>query len=164
MRTILAEPITAGAFAPFGELLVPPDGFSRHYFDASLSNARSSARPSLSVAVAEPIKSLPLEAVQMERHAFSSQSFVPMDAERYLAIVAPHAAGGGPDTDRARAFLVAGRYGITFRADVWHHPMAVLDRPSTFAIVMWLDGGEGDTELLTLAAAFQVGVAGCGDR
>ena len=32
--------------------------------------------------------------------------------------------------------------------------MAVLDRPSTFAIVMWLDGSEGDTELLPLGAAF----------
>ncbi len=160
MRTILAEPITAEAFAPFGELLVPPEDFSRHYFDAGLSNARPAARPSLSLAVAEPIKSLPLDAVQMERHAFSSQSFVPMDAARYLAIVAPHVAGGGPDTERARAFLVAGRYGITFRADVWHHPMTVLDRRSTFAIVMWLDGSEGDTELVTLAAPFRVGIAG----
>jgi ureidoglycolate lyase len=160
MRTILAEPITAEAFAPFGELLVPPEGFSRDYFDTCLSNARPAARPSLSLAVAEPIKSLPLDAVQMERHAFSSQSFVPMDAARYLAIVAPHAAEGGPDTEHARAFLVAGRYGITFRADVWHHPMAVLDRPSTFAIVMWLDGSEGDTELVMLAAPFRVGIAG----
>jgi ureidoglycolate lyase len=160
MRTIFAEPITAEAFAPFGELLAPPDGFSRNYFDAALSNARPSARPSLSVAVAEPIKSLPMDAVHMERHAFSSQSFVPMDAERYLAIVAPHAAGGGPDTERARAFLVAGRYGITFRADIWHHPMAVLDRPSTFAIVMWLDGSAGDTELVPLSVPFRVGIAG----
>ena len=159
MRTILAEPITAEAFAPYGELLVPPNDFSRHYFDAGLSNARLVARPSLSMAVAEPIKSLPLDAVHMERHAFSSQSFVPMDAARYLAIVAPHAAGGGPDTARASAFLVAGRYGITYRADVWHHPMSALDRPSTFAIVMWLDGGEGDTELLTLAAPFRVRIA-----
>lgn len=156
MRTILAEPITAEAFAPFGDLLVPPHGLGRDYFDAALSNARPAARPSLSVSVVAPVASLPLDAVLMERHAFSSQSFVPMDAARYLAIVAPHAAGGGPDTERARAFLVEGGRGITLRADVWHHPMAALDRASTFAIVMWLDGSEGDQELMTLAARFRV--------
>lgn len=160
MRTILAEPITADAFAPYGELLVPPDAFGRNYFDAGLSNGRPAAHPSLSVALAPPVKSLPLDAVQLERHPFSSQSFVPLDAARYLAIVAPHAGGGGPDVEQARAFLVGGSQGITFRADVWHHPMAALDRPSTFAIIMWLDGGEGDQELVTLAAPFRVGLAG----
>ena len=160
MRTILAEPITAQAFAPLGELLLPPNGFGRDYFDASLSNTRPAARPSLSVAVAEPIKTLPLDAVHMERHAFSSQSFVPMDAARYLAVVAPHAAGGGPDTEAVRAFIVEGRQGITYRADVWHHPMAVLDRPSAFAIFMWLDGSDADTELVKIAAPFRVGIAG----
>jgi ureidoglycolate lyase len=159
MRIIVAEPITAGAFEPFGELLVPPRGFDRQYFDGALSNARPAARPSVSLAVVEPVKSLPLDAVQMERHAFSSQSFLPMDAARYFAIVAPHAAGGGPDVEQVRAFLVEGGLGITFRADVWHHPMAALDRPSTFAIVMWLDGSEGDQELVTLAAPFRVAVA-----
>ncbi len=160
MRTLLAEPITADAFAPFGELLAPPEGFDRHYFDAALHNARPAARPSLSLATVEPIASLPLDAVQMERHAFSSQSFVPMGPARFLAIVAPHTENGGPDADQARAFLVDGGRGITFRADVWHHPMTVLDRPSTFAIVMWLDGSAGDTELVTLAAPFRVDLQG----
>ena len=160
MRTILAEPITAEAFAPFGELLLAPNGIGRDYFDGGLSSARLSARPSLSLAVAAPLNSLPLDAVQMERHAFSSQSFVPMDVERYLAIVAPHAAGGGgPDTELARAFLVDGRYGITFRADVWHHPMSALDRAATFAVFMWLDGDAGDLELVTLPTPFRVAVA-----
>lgn len=160
MRTILAEPITAEAFAPFGDLLAPPKDFSRHFFDAALSNARPNARPSLSLATVEPIKSLPMDARQMERHAFSSQSFVPVGPARYFSIVAPHAAEGGPDTEWARAFIVEGGLGITFRADVWHHPMAALDHPSTFAIFMWLDGSEGDVELVTLAAPFQVGISG----
>ncbi|WP_088343378.1 MULTISPECIES: ureidoglycolate lyase [Rhodomicrobium] len=158
MRTILAEPISAEAFAPFGELLVPPAAPGRDYFDASLSNARPGARPSVSLAVAEPV-AVPLDAVVMERHQFSSQSFVPVDADGYLAIVAPHAADGGPDVERGRAFLVPGGQGITFRADVWHHPMACLNRPSTFAIVMWLDGSSADTELVSLATPFRVALA-----
>jgi ureidoglycolate lyase len=159
MRTLLAEPITAEAFAPFGDLLVPPKDFSRQFFDGALSNARPGARPSLSLATIEPAKSLPLDARQMERHAFSSQSFVPVGAPaRYFAIVAPHGADSRPDAARARAFIVDGGLGITFRADVWHHPMVALDRPSTFAIYMWLDGSDGDVELVPLAAPFQVAV------
>ena len=34
--------------------------------------------------VVEPLAGLTLDAVRMERHAFSSQSFIPMDASRYL--------------------------------------------------------------------------------
>jgi ureidoglycolate lyase len=159
MRTIIAEPITAEAFAPFGALLAAPEGFGRTYYDAALSNARPDARASISVALVEPVKSLPLDAVQMERHIFSSQSFLPMDGARYFTIVAPHGADGGPDTEQARAFLVDGGRGITFGADVWHHPMAALDRPSAFGIMMWLDGTSGDQELVTLAAPFRVAVA-----
>jgi ureidoglycolate lyase len=157
MRTIIAEPITAEAFAPFGALLAAPQNFGRNYYDAAMSNARPDARASISVALVEPVKS-PLDAVQMERHKFSSQSFLPMDGARYFAIVAPHGADGGPDTALARAFLVEGGRGITFRADVWHHPMAALDRPSTFGIMMWLDGTAGDQELVTLATPFRVAV------
>ena len=160
MRTILAEPITADAFAPFGELLVAPAAPGRDYFDGALSNGRPGARPSVSLAVADPIPPLPHDAVVLERHEFSSQSFLPLDAERYLVVVAAHAAGGGPDTAQARAFLVPGNLGVTFRADVWHHPMATLDRRGTFAIVMWIDGSAADTELVTLEAPFRVAVAG----
>lgn len=159
MRTILAEPITAEAFAPFGELLVPPAAPGRDYFDGALSNGRPGARASVSLAIAEPVPGLPLDALVMERHAFSSQSFLPMDSGRYLVVVAPHAAGGGPDAGQARAFIVPGTQGITYRADVWHHPMATLDRPGSFGIVMWLDGSAADTELVTLAEPFRVGLA-----
>lgn len=160
MRTIIAEPITHEAFAPFGALLAAPENFGRTYYDEAMSNTRPDARASISVARVEPVKSLPLDAVQMERHRFSSQSFLPMDGARYFAIVAPHGADGGPDTERARAFLVDGGRGITFRADIWHHPMAALDRPSTFGIMMWLDGTTGDQELVTLASPFRVAVQG----
>jgi ureidoglycolate lyase len=156
MRSLTAEPITVGAFAPFGVLLQRPDGFGRRYFDEGLSNLRSSAWPSLSIAVVEPLAEPTLDAVRMERHEFSSQSFVPMAAARYLLLVAPRAADGGPDARRARAFLVAGDKAITYRANVWHHPMAVLDRPATFAIAMWRDGGPGDEEFAALGTPLRV--------
>jgi ureidoglycolate lyase len=151
-----AMPITAEAFAPYGELLVPPEGFGRCYLDEGLANLRPSAWPSLSIAAIAPLAALPLRAVQMERHRFSSQSFLPMEAGGYLAVVAPHAADGGPDEARVQAFIIPGDIGITYRADVWHHPMVVLDRPARFAIVMWRDGGAGDEEFVTLSAPLSI--------
>jgi ureidoglycolate lyase len=92
----------------------------------------------------------------MARHEFSSQSFIPMDVSRYLIVVAPHLPAGTPDTRQARAFIVPGDVGITYGADVWHHPIAVLDRPGRFAIVMWADGSDRDEEFVKLEQPFEI--------
>ncbi|MFZ4806779.1 MAG: ureidoglycolate lyase [Hyphomicrobiaceae bacterium] len=160
MRTIKAEPLTAAAFAPFGDVLEAPAAFGRVYCDAGLANGRADARPSLSIAHVKPVEAVPLKAVMMERHEFSSQSFIPLDPVRYIVLVAPKAADGGPDLGAARAFLATGQQGITYRMDVWHHPMTVLDRPARFAIVMWLDGGNKDEEFVQLAVPVEIALAG----
>jgi ureidoglycolate lyase len=144
------EPFTADAFAPFGGIIVPPAGAGRDYFDAPLASRRGHAGPSLSVARIEAVASLPLTADRMERHPFSSQSFVPMGPEQYLVVVAPHGADGGPDIARARAFVPDPYVGITYGPDVWHHPMTVLAAPARFAILMWNDGTDGDVEIVAV--------------
>jgi len=156
MHTIKAEPLTAADFAPYGEVLEAPAEFGRVHCDGSLSNGRAAARPSLSIAHVKPVDALPLRAVMMERHEFSSQSFVPLEPVRYLVLVAPTAADGRPDMSAARAFLASGQQGITYRQDVWHHPMTVLDRPGRFAIVMWLGGDGKDEEFHKLAEPLEV--------
>lgn len=147
---LTAQPLTAEAFAPFGEVLRAPDAPGRAYVDAALANRRAHAKPSLSFTFKEPTV-LPLASTTMERHLHSSQSFVPMDAGRWLVIVAPHGDDGGPDMTRARAFLAQPDQGVTFGADVWHHPFTVLDRPARFAIFMWKDGTSADDEFVQVA-------------
>ena len=149
MKLIL-EPLAAGPFAAFGDVVEIPDSPGSHSFDRALANLRPSARPSLRLSRKDALSTLPLTARQMERHEFSSQSFVPIDAGRWLVVVAPHAAGGGPDVSRARAFLAGPNHGVTYGANVWHHPLTILDRPASFAIFMWLEGGKGDEEFFTL--------------
>ena len=61
-------------------------------------------------------------------------------------------ASGGPDMRGARAFLAGPRQGVTYGANVWHHPLTILDRPARFAVFMWLDGGKGDEEFFALPA------------
>ncbi len=149
MRLTL-EPLTAEAFAPFGEVLACPAGPGRVYTEAALSNRRAQAKPSLSFSTKEPT-ALPIASTTMERHLYSSQSFVPMDAGRWLVLVAPHGADGGPDMTRARAFAAAPDQGVTYGADVWHHPSTVFDRTARFAIFMWKDGSSEDDEFVQVA-------------
>lgn len=146
MRLIL-EPLTAEAFAPFGEVLAAPADPGRVYIETALANRRAHATPSLSFSTKSPA-SLPLISSTMERHLHSSQSFVPMDAGRWLVLVAPHGADGGPDMAAARAFLARPDQGVTYGANVWHHPSTVFDQVARFAIFMWKDGTTEDDEFV----------------
>jgi ureidoglycolate lyase len=143
-----AEPLTSAAFLPYGEVIECPAIPGRTYFEDALANLRPEAKPSISLTVKAPLAALPLRSTMMERHEYSSQSFIPQEGGRWLAIVAPHAAGGGPDMARARAFLCGQNQGVTYGADVWHHPFTVLDREARFVIVMWRTGGQGDEEFV----------------
>lgn len=143
------EPLTAEGFAPYGDVLAAPAEPGRLYVDGAYRSLRPHARPSLSFSRKAPT-ALPITSRLMERHEFSSQSFIPMDGGRCIAVVAPHAEGGGPDMARARAFIAAPGQGVTYAPDVWHHPFTVLERPACYAIAMWLDGGTGDEEFVTV--------------
>ena len=148
MHRIKAEPLSAEAFAPFGEVLTLPTQAGRTYYNAALGNLRHEAGPSLSLSLREPSDPLPLRVVSLERHQYSSQTFVPIDVAQYLVVVAPHLPQGGPDVSRARAFLARGDQGVTYRPDTWHHGLTVFGRPAQFAVFMWATGGQGDEEFV----------------
>ena len=103
---ITPQPLTREAFAPFGDVIDMPTEAGRFYYDDALGNLRSSA-------TAEPVgrtqgRRRPTgrsRSDMLERHEFSSQTFIPVDVGRWLIVVAPHAAQGGPDTKKAIAFI-----------------------------------------------------------
>src|SRR3954466_5489774 len=146
-----AEPLTSAALLPDGGDVEAPRIPGRAYFEHALANLRPKARPSISLTVKAPLAALPLKSTTMERHEFSSQSFIPQEGGRWLGIGAAHAAGGGPGLARGRAFLARPDQGVTYGANVWHHPFTVLDREARFVIVMWRDGTKGDEELILSA-------------
>lgn len=150
MRSIHIEPITAEAFAPYGQLLLAPaTGGPRFELIQELQNLRSAAKPRLSLAAVAP-KVLPLTVIQMERHKFSSQAFVPYDCAGYLILVAPHGVEGMPDIDRLRAFHVPGDIGVNYRADTWHHPLTALESPARFVVLTFIEGTQTDEEFVSL--------------
>jgi ureidoglycolate lyase len=149
VHRLVAGPLTSAAFLPYGDVLEAPAIPGRTDFDAGLANLRPAARPVLTLVTKEPAPPLPLTSRVMERHRFSSQSFVPVEAGPWLVVVAPHeAVSGGPDMARARAFLARPDQGVTYGADVWHHPFTVLDRRARFAVFMWRDGTPADDEFV----------------
>ena len=105
VRQISARPLSAEAFAPYGDVVEAPAQAGRAYFATSLGNLRPSAHPKLWMLTKLPAQPLPLEFRALERHEFSSQTFVPIDIGRWLVVVAPHDPQGGPAADRVEAFL-----------------------------------------------------------
>lgn len=152
---IVPQPLTPEAFTPFGDVIAMPTDAGRFYYDDALGNLRPAAGASLSVALKAETPDRPLTSQTMERHEFSSQTFIPVEVGRWLIVVAPHAApqGGkaGPDMAAARAFIADGRQGVTYRANTWHHGLTTLDRPGSFAVFMWKAGTE-DEEFVPVPA------------
>jgi len=150
MREVTPEPLTADAFAPFGDVIDVPQEAGRTYYEDALGNLRGEAKPSLSMSFRVPTPDRPLKSELMERHEFSSQTFVPVDVARWLIVVAPHAAAGRPDMANARAFIANGQQGITYKPNTWHHGLTTLDRPGRFAVFMWRAGAQ-DEEFVPVA-------------
>jgi ureidoglycolate lyase len=152
---LAVSPIDKDAFAPFGELIDFEPSGTRTDKIGGIANQRADARFHLSTARIAPT-SLPLSLSELERHPFSSQSFLPLDASRYLICVAGNDPGGWPDLQSLRAFAVPKGVGITYRAGTWHHPMIALDTPASFAIVMWC-GDDANEEFVDLSRPVTVG-------
>lgn len=144
MSKITIQPITAEAFAPFGELLTPRDAPSkminagrceRHHALATVE--RGGGEAIISIFRSEPV-SLPYDCALLERHPLGSQAFVPLGPDPWLSIVAPDQDGtpGAP-----LAFLVPAGMGVNLRAGVWHGVLTPLDRAADFLVVDREGGG-----------------------
>src|SRR5258708_12066127 len=101
---ISAGTLTAEAFARFGDVVEAPAHSGRAYFSTSLGNLRHAASPKLWMLTKQPSPFLPLRIETLERHSFSSQTFVPIDIGRWLVVVAPSGAPGDPDLPRPQPF------------------------------------------------------------
>ena len=135
------EPLTAHAFAPFGDVIEATDhaeqrvinaGHTVRFHDlARLSLDADDGRPCLSIFRTRPLPQ-PLQLTAMERHPLSSQAFHPLGGHRWLVVVAPP---GRFDQAAVRAFLAGAQQGVNFHPGTWHHFSLALDGPSDFLVV-----------------------------
>jgi ureidoglycolate lyase len=138
-RTIRTEPLTAEAFAPFGDVLEvkgAPDRLINQdlcgrYHDRARLDFGTDGRAGISLFDAVP-RALPYTLDMVERHPEGSQAFLPMTEAPFLVIVAPDA-DGVPGTPRA--FLTAPGQGVNYHRGTWHGVLTPLSAPGLFAVV-----------------------------
>jgi ureidoglycolate lyase len=154
---IRAGPLTAEAFAPFGQVLsyAPGDEIRRN-FAAALFSDRRKARPNLRVQRSLPTP-LPHLARVIERHPHSSQMFAPLSGASYLVLAFRSGMGGEPLFDSGCAFIARGDQAINYSRDVWHHGFMALNE-GTFLMLRWEDGTCGDEEFLSLTCPIRIDV------
>ncbi|EHA17629.1 ureidoglycolate lyase [Halomonas sp. HAL1] len=148
MLTLNAEPLTAEAFAPFGDVMDARTSASfpinagrtqRHHDLAKVETLGENAHTLINIFVSQPI-TLPLELTFLERHPQGSQAFMPLHEERFIVVVAPP--GEHINPDEVRAYVTDGRQGVNYRAGTWHAIQSVLEREGEFLVVD--RGGDGN--------------------
>jgi ureidoglycolate lyase len=160
-QPLTIEPLTAAAFAPFGEVIaasaagqsffINDDTAERFHALGSIDCDESGGHAMISLVRAQP-RPLPFEIRLLERHPLGSQAFIPQSKAAYLVVVAES------PTRRPRAFLATDGAGVNFRRGTWHHPLLALDVVSDFIVID--RAGEGDNcEEVELPSAYRVNVS-----
>ena len=140
MRTIVPEPLTADAFAPFGDVIeaagaaevLPINyGWTTRFNDLAGVNTRDEGgRTIVSIFRSKPLEPLVLKV--FERHPLGSQAFVPTQGRPYLVAVAPR---GAFDAAKVRVFRAAAAQGVNYAKGVWHHFLLALEAESDFLVI-----------------------------
>ncbi len=143
--TIFIEPLTASAFAPFGQVIERQaayainSGMTDRYHDlARIELGGVHPRPLISIFHGRPY-ALPLALRLVERHPLGSQAFFPLSDNPWLVIVAEDNAGRPV---HLRAFRPAPGQGVNIAMNTWHGVLTPLDAESDYLVVD--RGGEGN--------------------
>ena len=136
------EPLSAAAFAPFGDVIEACDNAQRlqinqvhaeRYHDlACVDLAGHGAKALISIFRSQP-RQFPLFLNVLERHPLGSQAFMPLAALPYLVVVAPGLKA--PDLQGLRCFIAAPGQGVNYARGTWHHPLLSLDATTDFLVV-----------------------------
>lgn len=143
-RVVHIAPLTAQAFAPFGDVLEvsgAPDkiinqGQCGRYHDRAVLDF-ADGRAGISLFDANP-RTLPYQLDMVERHPQGSQAFIPMTNQPFLVIVAPDEDGV---PGRPQAFVTQPGQAVNFHRGTWHGVLTPLHAPGLFAVVDRIGSG-----------------------
>lgn len=142
-RTLAIEPLTKAAFAPFGTVIERDDAEIRMINEGTTTRYHALAWVDVDAGGGTPILSIfagtprpfPVEIRMMERHPLGSQGFMPLSDHDWLVVVAPtNGDDSAPDFAGLRCFHARGDQGVSYAADVWHHPLLVR-QPQDFLVI-----------------------------
>ena len=126
MATIVevkAEPLTAGSFAPYGQLIgagEEPADYARPLLDVWRLDFRADARTRVQIM---RYHRQPMTFSRLERHVHVTEGRIPLGRARAALAVAGatgEARDSMPDRDSVRAFRFDGSCGILFAPGIWH--------------------------------------------
>lgn len=152
MRTHTPEPLTAEAFAPYGDVidssaareqLVINEGNTTRFHDLmALDVADGGGEPCVSIFRSTPPPQ-PVLIKLMEYHPLGSQAFMPLGDNPYLVVVAE----AGPfDAAGIRVFLAQPGQGVNYHKGTWHHYCLALNEVSNFLVIDRMGGGDNCVE------------------
>lgn len=153
MQIIKTEPLTAAAFAPFGDVLeaegdadrIINAGLCGRWHDRAKLEFEGEGRVGISVFRSQT-RSFPYVLDLLERHPRGSQAFIPMTPDPFLVIVAEDDNGRPVNL---RAFLTVAGQGINFHRNTWHGVLTPLAKPGLFTVVdLICEGGNLEEYLL----------------
>ena len=160
---IVPRPLTPEAYEPYGKVLMASPrgepgevanlGTALRFDDVvDCTNSRG-PRAALKVKVfrSSPVSLERRPLALLEKHPCSTQLFIPMNASRYIALVA--LGGDRPDLTTLAAFVARGPQGISYGPGVWHHPMLTLDTETDFVVFVHEDGSPEDCVVVSRKGA-----------
>ena len=142
---IAPQPLTAAAFAPFGDVLDcagAPDmiinqGMCGRFHDRATLEFGANGAAGISLFNATP-RSFPYVLDMMERHPLGSQAFIPMTEHPFLVIVAENS-GNAPQNPQA--FMTRAGQAVNYHRNIWHGVLTPLHAPGLFAVVDRIGSG-----------------------
>ncbi|PCI63418.1 MAG: ureidoglycolate lyase [Kordiimonadales bacterium] len=148
MRTLVAKPLTAEAFAPYGDVIeassaaemirINQGNTLRFHNLMPLDVADGGGSACVNIFRSTPL-ALPIVIKTMEYHPLGSQAFMPLSGEPYLVVVGK---AGQFDGTVLEAFIAAPEQGVNYAKGTWHHFSLALNKVSDFLV---LDRqGDGD--------------------
>ena len=160
MRELTPIPLTAEAFARYGEVIEASErarvmainyGQTSRFHDlAHVDVADGEGHAIVSIFRGRPLDPPILKIV--ERHPLGSQAFVPLSGRPYLVAVAP---AGDFDPAQLTVFRAERGQGVNYAKGAWHHFLLPLEAESDFLVIDREGPGENLDEL-ELAPADQV--------
>ncbi len=139
MLVVPVKPLSAEAFAPFGDVIeANPEtmhlingGTTERFHALGKTQALGEgASIILNIFRGQP-RQFPYAVDMMERHPLGSQSFTPLSGHPYLVVVAEDEDG---KPGRPKVFRASALQGVNYHANVWHHPLMAIGEVSDFLV------------------------------
>ncbi len=170
IKVLQPEQLTHARYAPYGWLLGPPNSIEPvrgEQFTASWWRVLDLSIEGTPEIVFARMPARPIDIRRFERHLRVTQSFVPLNGDRFLQVVASPSEGPELDIETLRVFIIDGSTGLAMKKGTWHVEFFPLGATGDFLVITRsetsaaLASGEpdmlvGDTDYWSLPEEYKV--------